>query len=30
MTLNRIIAVILSYFTELDRLRGQLRQCGWS
>jgi len=29
MTLNGVIALILRYFTEFDRLRGQLRHSDW-
>jgi len=29
MTLNGVIALILRYFTEFDRLGGWLRHRGW-
>jgi len=29
MTLNRIVAIILSYFTEFDSFGGPLRHSGW-
>jgi len=29
MTLNGVIAVILHYFAEFDRLGGQLRHSSW-
>jgi len=30
MTLNGVMAIILRYFAEFGRFRGQLRKSGWS
>jgi len=29
MTLNCVMVIILRYFAEFDRFRGQLRKSGW-